>query len=101
MTVSNLLEQPCNKSDDATKLVTSCMLQVPNLLQLRTSSANTTCQQLVDRFITTCLQTCNNLCVFTCVVHWRLKSVTQSANQLCYKFTTEDTTTEIDANEIL
>ena len=40
----------------------------PNLLQqLGTSSANTTCQQLVNRFVTTCLQTCNNLCVFTCV----------------------------------
>ena len=40
----------------------------PNLLQqLGTSSANTTCRQLVNRFVTTCLQTCNNLCVFTCV----------------------------------
>ena len=39
---------------------------VPNSLQqLGTSSANTTCQQLVSRFVTTCLQTCNNLCVFT------------------------------------
>ena len=36
MTVSELLEQPCNKSDDAIKIV-------PNLLQqLVTSSANRT-----------------------------------------------------------
>jgi hypothetical protein len=34
--------------------------------QLVTISANTTCRQLVNRFVTTCLQTCNNLCVFTC-----------------------------------
>ena len=66
MTVSDLLEQPCNKSDNAIKLVTS----VDNLFQtcynkLGTSSANTTCSQLVNRLVTTCLQTCNNLCVFT------------------------------------
>jgi hypothetical protein len=68
MTVSDLLEQPCNKSDSAIKLVRSCQKLVPNLLQqLGTSSAKTTCWQLVNRFVTTCLQTCNNLCVFTCV----------------------------------
>jgi hypothetical protein len=69
MTVSDLLEQPCDKSDNAIKLVTSCEQLVPNLLQqLGTSSAKTTCRQLVNRFVTTCLQTCNNLCVFTCVL---------------------------------
>jgi ribosomal protein S24E len=55
MTVSDLLEQPCNKSDNAIKLVPSCKQLVPNLLQqLGTSSANTTCRQLVNRFGTTC-----------------------------------------------
>ena len=39
------------------------------LQQLGTSSAKTTCRQLVNRLVTTCLQTCNNLCVFTCVEH--------------------------------
>ena len=31
----------------------------------------TTCEQLVNRFVTTCLQTCDNLCVFTrvCACH--------------------------------
>jgi hypothetical protein len=69
MTVSDLLEQPyCDKSDNAIKLVTSYWQFVPNLLQqLGISSAKTTCWQLVNRFVTTCLQTCNNLCVFTCV----------------------------------
>jgi hypothetical protein len=68
MTVSDFIEQPCNKSDNAIKLVTSCQQLVPNLLQqLGTSSAKTTCWQLVNRFVTTCLQTCNNLRVFTCV----------------------------------
>ena len=49
----------------------SSLLQVVNnLLQtcynkLGTSSANTTCWQLVNRLVTTCLQTCNNLYVFT------------------------------------
>ena len=51
----------------------SSLLQVVNSLfqtcynKLGTSSANTTCWQLVNRFVTTCLQTCYNLCVFTCV----------------------------------
>jgi hypothetical protein len=70
VTVSDLLEQPCNKSDNDINLVTSCKQLVPNLLQqLGTSSANTTCHQLVNRFVTTCLQICSNLCFFyTCVV---------------------------------
>jgi hypothetical protein len=68
MTVSDLSEQPCNKSDNAIKLVPSCQQLVPNLLQqLGTSSANTTCRQLVNIFVTTCTQICDNLCVFTCV----------------------------------
>jgi hypothetical protein len=52
----------------------SSLLQVVNSLfqtcynKLGTSSANTTCRQLVNRFVTTCLQTCYNLCVFTCVL---------------------------------
>jgi hypothetical protein len=66
MTVSDLLEQPCNKSDNVIKPATSCQQPDPNLLQqLGTSSANTICRQLVNRFVTTCLQTCNNLCVLT------------------------------------
>ena len=32
-----------------------------------TSSANTSCQQLVNGLVTTCLQVCSNLFVFTCV----------------------------------
>jgi hypothetical protein len=69
--VVNILFQtcrPCNKSDNAIKLV-------PNLLlQLGTSSANTTCRQLVNRLVTTCLWTCNNFCVFTCVLGFWSKS---------------------------
>ena len=50
MTVSDLLEQPCNKFDNINKLVTSCKQLAPNLLQqLETTSANTTCRQLVNR----------------------------------------------------
>ena len=51
----------------------SSLLQVVNSLfqtcynKLGTSSASTTCRQLVNRRVTTCLQTCYNLCVFTCV----------------------------------
>jgi hypothetical protein len=63
MIVSDLLEQTCNKSDDAIKLVTSCYNNWEQAVRT----------QLVDslhvnRFVTTCLQTRNNLCVFTCVV---------------------------------
>ena len=45
----------------------SSLLQVVNNLfetchnKLGTSSANTSCGQLVNRLVTTCLQTCNNL----------------------------------------
>jgi hypothetical protein len=69
MTVSDVSELPCNKSDNAIKLVTSCQQLVLNLLQqLGTSNANTTCRQLAgNRFVTACLQTCDNLYVFMCV----------------------------------
>ena len=52
-------------------MMPSSLLQVVNTLfqtcynKLGTSSANTTCWQLVNRLVTICLQTCNNLCVFT------------------------------------
>jgi hypothetical protein len=57
MTVSDLLEQPCNKSDNAIKLVTSCL---NSLFQScynnwEQAVAKTTCWQLVNRFVTTCL----------------------------------------------
>ena len=49
----------------------SSLLQVVNsLLQTCYNNWNKQCEynlsrQLVNRFVTTCLQTCNNLCVFT------------------------------------
>jgi hypothetical protein len=53
MTVSNLLEQPCNKADTSLTMPSS-LLQVVNSLcqtcwQLGTSSANTTCWRFVGR----------------------------------------------------
>ena len=65
--VRTILSQVC-------MIMPSSLLQVVNNLfqtcynKLGTSSANTTCWQLVDRLVTICLQTCNNLCVFTRVV---------------------------------
>ena len=59
MTVSDLLEQPCNKSDNVIKLVISCCQLVPNLLQ---QTRNKQCE---NNLLTTCEQTCNNLCIFT------------------------------------
>jgi hypothetical protein len=68
----------------------SSLLQVVNSLfqtccnKLGTSSADTTCRQLVNRRVTACLQTCHNLCVFTCVdlgtivLHWETISSTGS-----------------------
>jgi hypothetical protein len=76
--VTSLLYHGCNKHVSTCSLVTtlimpSSLLQVVNSLfqtcynKLGTSSASTTCWQLVNRRVTTCLQTCYNLCVFTCV----------------------------------
>ena len=63
MTVSDLLEQPCNKSDNAIKLVTSCEQLVPNLLQ----------------------QTRNKqLCVFTCVSTYFFIAENKSDKQIYY-----------------
>ena len=52
MTVLDLLQQSCNKYDNAIKLVRSLFQTCYN--KLGTSSANTTCWQLVNRFVTTC-----------------------------------------------
>ena len=52
--------------------MSSSLLQVVNNLfqtcynTQGTSSANTTCWQLVNRLVTTCLQTCNNVQLFSC-----------------------------------
>ena len=55
MTVSDLLEQPCNKSDNINKVVTSCSNSLfQTCWQLGTSSANTTCWRLVGRLATRC-----------------------------------------------
>ena len=51
MTVSDLLEQPCNKSDNINKVVTSLF---HTCWQLGTSSENTTCWRLVGRVATRC-----------------------------------------------
>ena len=49
--VTDLSEQPCNKSDNFDKVVTSCQQVVPNLL--------TTCdKQCEDNLLTACWQTC-------------------------------------------
>jgi hypothetical protein len=48
MTVSDLLEQPCNKSDNINKVVTTVLKQlVPNLVTTwnKPPSVNTTCWQ--------------------------------------------------------
>ena len=83
MTVTDLLE-PCNKSDN----VSSSLLQVvSNLLQtcynkVGTNGANTTCWQLVNRLVTTCLQTCTNLCVFTRVCQMVICPVRETYNHI-------------------
>ena len=59
--------------------MSSSLLQVVNNLfqtcynKLGTSSANRTCWQFVNRLVTICLQTCNNLCIFTTELYnyWR------------------------------
>ena len=72
--ITFLLYHDCIRLVSKNNLITSLimpssLLQVVNNLfqtcynKLGTSSANTTCWQLVNRLVTTCLQTCNNLCI--------------------------------------
>ena len=68
-----MLYQSCWNNLVTGLIVPSSLLQFVNSLfqtcsnKFGTSSANTSCQQLVNRLVTTCLQVCSNLCVFTCV----------------------------------
>ena len=62
MTVSVLLEQPCDKSDSLIKLVTSCSLLVLNLFrQLGASSVSTLIEDLIMYFFLTYLSLLINL----------------------------------------
>ncbi len=73
--VISRLHQTCWNNLPTSLIMPSCLLQVVKQLvtyllqQHGASSANTTCWQLVNRFVATCLQTCDSLCVFTRVVH--------------------------------
>ena len=67
------LFQQVRYSHDIAVLLQPCVVNLVTFLFIMTVSnlleqlgANTTCRQLVNRLVTTCLQTCNNLCVFTC-----------------------------------
>ena len=68
-----MLHQSCWNNLVTGLIVPTSLLQFVNSLfqtcsnKFGTSSANTFCQQLVNRLVTTCLQVCSNLCVFTCV----------------------------------
>jgi hypothetical protein len=61
--VSDLLEQPCNKSDNAIKLVTNCQQLVPNLLQQLGTSEYTSeytrksCSKSANKPSTSCVRT--------------------------------------------
>ena len=69
-----MLYQSCWNNLVTGLIVPSSLLQFVNSLlqtcsnKFGTSSANTSCEQFVNRLVTTCLQVCSNLCVFTCVV---------------------------------
>ena len=69
-----MLYQSCWNNLVTGLIVPSSLLQFVNSLfqtcsnKFGTSSANTSCQKLVNRLVTTCLQVSSNLCVFTCVV---------------------------------
>ena len=75
MTVLDLLQQSCNKYDNAIKLVRSLFQTCYNKLGTSSCEHNllTTCEQICYNL----LQTCNNLCVFTPV-----SSITKEAGQL-------------------
>jgi hypothetical protein len=59
MTVSDLLEQPYNKSDNAIKLAT--IKQFTACFKILTTTGNKQCEHNLS---TVCEQSCNNLCVF-------------------------------------
>ena len=68
-----MLYQSCCNNLVTGLIVPSSLLQFVNSVfktcsnKFGKSSANTSCQQLLNRLVTTCLQVCSNLCVFTCV----------------------------------
>ena len=66
------LHQSCGNNLVTSLIVPSSLLQVVNNMfpQLGRGSANTTCQQFVNRLATACLQVCDSLCVFTRVNLW-------------------------------
>ena len=76
MTVSDLLEQPCNKSGNINKVVTSCSQLVPNLL-------TTWDKQCEHNLLTDLLQDE----IFTCVVEYTRKNLTS-----CNKFVNKPST---------
>jgi hypothetical protein len=76
MTVSDLLEQPCNKSDSINKVVTSCSQFVPNLL-------TTWDKQSEHNLLTACWQTLGGRLatrceIFTHVVYIYLQLINNS-----------------------
>ena len=80
MSVSDLLEQPCNKSDIFVKLVTSCQQVWNNLL-------TTWYKQCEHMLLTACLQTCYKLwdfyvCTTELYYIWRKHANLSSAKQL-------------------
>ena len=58
MIVTDLLEKPCNKSDNINKIVVSCQQLVSNLL----TTCNKPCEHIL---LAACLQTCE---IFTFIV---------------------------------
>ena len=86
-----MLYQSCWNNLVTGLIVPSSLLQFVNSLfqtcsnKFGTSSANTSCEQLVNRLVTTCLQVCSNLCVFTCVVILTLVFTRVSTNVLKQK----------------
>ena len=95
-----MLYQSCWNNLVTGLIVPSSLLQFVNSLfqtcsnKFGTSSANTSCQQLVNRLVTTCLQVCSNLCVFTCVLVYTRKNaqvvaiLQASCNKTAHKLST-------------
>jgi hypothetical protein len=81
MTVSDLLEQPCYKSDNIDKLVTSCLQLVPNLL-------TTWAKQCEQNLLTVCWQTCNNMRDFYVCSKSANKPSTSCVRTVCSKLST-------------
>ena len=100
-----MLYQSCWNNLVTGLIVPPSLLQFVNSLfqtcsnKFGTSSANTSCEQLVNRLVTTCLQVCSNLCVFTCVHNKSNAIITIAWSEILFKSANQNILLRVDSFE--